>query len=80
MTRELKQAIQIAEDLKGIDNQDNVIENVKVVAEYVIDTLESVVGSQRHMRSEHQNETVDFWKELRKQANNMYNFNEHTED
>lgn len=45
MSNAKKTAINIAEDLKGIKDSDSLIHNIEQVASYVIDTLESVVGS-----------------------------------
>lgn len=68
-----KTAIQVSEDLKGISDKNSIIENVKTVCDYVIDVLESVVGSDKHLRSQHENETVEHWKEVKKQANKLNN-------
>lgn len=65
-------AIEIAEDLKGIDTSDHVIDNVQILCVYIIDALESVVGSRRYMRSEHENDILDFWYKVKSEALNIY--------
>ena len=71
MNQSKKMAIQIAEDLKGINNRDNVVHNVEQVCDYVIDILESVVGSES-MRTKYQNEVVKEWKSIKKSAKTIF--------
>jgi len=67
-----KIAIQIEEDLKGINNQDNVIHNVEQVCEYVLDSLQEAIGSQSEMWTDSQKELVFRWREIKKQAKIIY--------
>jgi len=67
-----KIAIQIAEDLKGIDNQDNVVHNVEQVSEYVLDSLQEAIGSKSEMWTDSQKELVFRWREIKKQAKRIY--------
>ena len=71
MNKYKKRAIHISEDLKGVNTQDNVIHNVEQVCDYVIDILESVVGSES-IRTKFQNDVVKEWKLIKKQAKNIY--------
>lgn len=64
-------AIEIAGDINAT-NQDTVIINVKYIASTVVDALQSVIGSQKHMWTENEAQQINLWIEVEKQANNIY--------
>lgn len=64
-------AIEISEMLKGVNNSDNVKYNTQAVCLKVVDALESVLGSQRHIRTEHENEVIEFWKQSAVEAKSL---------
>lgn len=71
--RAKRNAIQIAEDLKGVKDQDSLIHNVGQVCDYVIDILQSIIGSEKHFYTVHEKETMEFWQETKKQSKDIFN-------
>lgn len=59
-----EKAIELSNDLKGIKNSDALIDNCTYLCLQVIDAIESVVGSQRWERSDHQNEVIKYWRDV----------------
>jgi len=78
--RAKNQAIHISEDLKGIKDRDCLIHNVEQVCDYVIDVLQSVIGSQRHFYTDNERETMEFWQETKKNKVKKYSINYETKN
>jgi len=66
-----EKAIELAESLHSINNSDGLMDNVELICKTVIDTLESVVGSQRYVRTQHENDTLDFWEKVAIEAKKL---------
>lgn len=69
----IEQAKEISNSLKGIKTSDDLISNTSFISQTVIEALESVLGSQRHLRSEFENETIEYWKNVKKESINIFN-------